>query len=293
MHEDSGGSIPPTSTRITQVFRRNKMNTYIVSTVLVKDLKNGQTNISNSILEVTTVSEDEAKGKAFTQVSKDFPEHQINTMLAVLVNANPWQQAIDDGLVNAHLGIAKDEITREEAKAQLNNLIAWHIDAAKYFDSQAQQKCSCVYATARNTPAVKAGYEMGGYVKNVCAYCQSQAQQEPLKVSENWREPLSADAMQRLKNLGLLDKSPAPEGGIKMNSDERIAELEQAASINQEYVTEMHRINGMAISAGLEVPNPNSPYFSERSAIAYLQRQSYEQGWKDGNNNVKLMDHKD
>lgn len=73
----------------------------------------------------------------------------------------------------------------------------------------------------------------------------------------------------------------------------RVKELEQAASINQEYVTEMHRINGMAISAGLEVPNPNSPYFSERSAIAYLQRQSYEQGWKDGNNNVKLMDHKD
>jgi len=44
---------------------------------------------------------------------------------------------------------------------------------------------------------------------------QSQAQQEPLKVSENWREPLSADAMQRLKSLGLLDKSPAPEGGDK------------------------------------------------------------------------------
>lgn len=41
---------------------------------------------------------------------------------------------------------------------------------------------------------------------------ESQAQQEPLKVSENWREPLSADAMQRLKSLGLLDKSPAPEG---------------------------------------------------------------------------------
>lgn len=73
----------------------------------------------------------------------------------------------------------------------------------------------------------------------------------------------------------------------------RIEELEQAASINQEYVTEMHRINGMAINAGLKVPNPNSPYFSERSAIAYLQRQSYEQGGKDGNNNVKLMDHKD
>ena len=41
----------------------------------------------------------------------------------------------------------------------------------------------------------------------------SQAQQKTLKVSENWREPLSADAMQRLKNLGVLDKPlpPAPE----------------------------------------------------------------------------------
>lgn len=52
---------------------------------------------------------------------------------------NAWQQAIDDELVNAHLGIAKDGITREEAKAELNKLIAWHIDVAKYFESQAQQ----------------------------------------------------------------------------------------------------------------------------------------------------------
>lgn len=46
-------------------------------------------------------------------------------------------------------------------------------------------------------------------------FAASQAQQEPLKVSENWREPLSADAMQRLKNLGVIDKSPAPEGESK------------------------------------------------------------------------------
>jgi len=44
---------------------------------------------------------------------------------------------------------------------------------------------------------------------------RSQAQQKLLKVSANWREPLSADAMQRLKNLGVLDKSPAPEGEKK------------------------------------------------------------------------------
>jgi hypothetical protein len=52
---------------------------------------------------------------------------------------NPWQQAIDDELVNTHLGIAQDGVTREEAKEKLNNLIAWHIDVAKYFDAQAQQ----------------------------------------------------------------------------------------------------------------------------------------------------------
>lgn len=69
------------------------MNTYIVSTVLVKNLGTGQTNIANSISEVEAVSEEEAKGKALTQVSKDLPEHQINTMLAVLINANPCQQA--------------------------------------------------------------------------------------------------------------------------------------------------------------------------------------------------------
>lgn len=115
------------------------MNTYIVSVVLIKNLGTGQSNIANSVSEVKAISEEEAKGKALTQVSKDFPGHQISTMLAVLINPNPWQQAIDDELINAHLGIAKDEITREEAKAELNKLIAWHIDVAKYFDSQAQQ----------------------------------------------------------------------------------------------------------------------------------------------------------
>ena len=52
---------------------------------------------------------------------------------------NPWQQAIDDELINAHLGVANNQVTREEAKSQLNNLITWHIDVAKYFESQAQK----------------------------------------------------------------------------------------------------------------------------------------------------------
>lgn len=115
------------------------MNTYIVSTVLVKDLKTGEVNILNSLMKLTAANEDEAKGKAFTQVTKDYPQHNINTMISMLLTPNPWQQAIDDELVNAHLGIAKDEITREEAKAELNKLIAWHIDVANYFKSQEQQ----------------------------------------------------------------------------------------------------------------------------------------------------------
>lgn len=66
---------------------------------------------------------------------------------------NAWQQAIDDELVNAHLGIAKDVITREEAKAELNKLIAWHIDAAKYFESQAQQTCTACKGSGYGQPS--------------------------------------------------------------------------------------------------------------------------------------------
>lgn len=29
-------------------------------------------------------------------------------------------------------------------------------------------KCGCIYATAQNTPTVRAGYEMGGYLKEPC-----------------------------------------------------------------------------------------------------------------------------
>jgi len=36
-----------------------------------------------------------------------------------------------------------------------------------------ESKCTCVYATAENTASVRKGYEMGGYVKETCAYCAS------------------------------------------------------------------------------------------------------------------------
>ncbi len=33
-------------------------------------------------------------------------------------------------------------------------------------------KCTCVYATSDNTPAVRSGHEMGGYLKEECLYCR-------------------------------------------------------------------------------------------------------------------------
>ena len=40
---------------------------------------------------------------------------------------NPWQAAIDDELVAAHLGCTNDEVSYEYAKRRLNELIYWHI----------------------------------------------------------------------------------------------------------------------------------------------------------------------
>lgn len=49
-------------------------------------------------------------------------------------------------------------------------------------------KCTCVYATAKNTPAVRDGFEMGGYVKEACPL---HAAAEP---AQNDRELLEAAA---------------------------------------------------------------------------------------------------
>lgn len=44
--------------------------------------------------------------------------------------ANPWQQAIDHELVTAYLGIAKDDVTYEEARRIIGELIDWHVSVA-------------------------------------------------------------------------------------------------------------------------------------------------------------------
>lgn len=42
-----------------------------------------------------------------------------------------------------------------------------------------KQKCTCVYATAENTEAVRKGYEMGGYVKEFCPMHAAEAAEAP------------------------------------------------------------------------------------------------------------------
>jgi len=85
------------------------------------------------------------------------------------------------------------------------------VEVSEHGEGQ-ENDCPECGAEAGSSCSSDEGIEYGRRVHEVR---QSHAQQKPLKVSENWREPLSADAMQRLKNLGVLDKSPAPEGGDK------------------------------------------------------------------------------
>ncbi|MWK59859.1 hypothetical protein GO594_28075, partial [Pseudomonas otitidis] len=44
---------------------------------------------------------------------------------------------------------------------------------------QQPHECTCVYATAANTAAVRNGSEMGGYLKAECAACQQRRQSSP------------------------------------------------------------------------------------------------------------------
>ena len=55
---------------------------------------------------------------------------QIVDLEAQAPARNPWQEAVDEARVTAHLGIAADGVTREQATAQLGELIDWHIAVA-------------------------------------------------------------------------------------------------------------------------------------------------------------------
>lgn len=53
--------------------------------------------------------------------------------------------------------------------------------------ASAQGVCRCVYATARNTPAVRRGFEQGGYLLELCAHCLA------LSVKNTWGAPGAPD----------------------------------------------------------------------------------------------------
>lgn len=48
----------------------------------------------------------------------------------ISVTHNPWQRAVDEERISAHLGIAADGVTNEEARRLLGELIDWHIKVA-------------------------------------------------------------------------------------------------------------------------------------------------------------------
>ena len=56
--------------------------------------------------------------------------NELEAALAQAPTRNPWQEAVDEARVTAHLGIAADGVTREQATAQLGELIDWHIAVA-------------------------------------------------------------------------------------------------------------------------------------------------------------------
>lgn len=43
---------------------------------------------------------------------------------------NVWQKVVDHELVVAHLGVAKDNVTWEEARRAISELIQWHVNVA-------------------------------------------------------------------------------------------------------------------------------------------------------------------
>lgn len=69
-------------------------------------------------------------------------------------------------------------------------------DGAK---SVTRNNCTCVYATAENTPAVREGYEVGGYLTHECDACKAEdaaaekAEQDEFnnRVATLWDESLS------------------------------------------------------------------------------------------------------
>ena len=93
------------------------------------------------LVEVQRVGREEA-GKAPLEcvvVESDWPEYEPtwNAIEARMTGAQPapsipdgWLRAIDEALVVAHIGVANESDTYEQAKAKLDTLIGLHVDIA-------------------------------------------------------------------------------------------------------------------------------------------------------------------
>ena len=93
------------------------------------------------LVEVQRAGREEA-GKPLLRcvvVEKDWPEYEPTwkAIEARVTGAQPapsipegWLRAIDEALVVAHIGVANESDTYEQAKAKLDNLIGFHVDVA-------------------------------------------------------------------------------------------------------------------------------------------------------------------
>lgn len=89
--------------------------------------------------------------------------------------ANPWQLAVDHELVTAHLGIAADGVTREEAAKRLGELIDWHVKVATD---------PAVNGGFRLMPVQQGGGETGAYtaLRSILYNAENGSQDRPLHV---------------------------------------------------------------------------------------------------------------
>ena len=58
-------------------------------------------------------------------------------------------------------------------------------------------KCTCVYATAKNTDSVRKGFEMGGYLKHECDACKAANEQflrDEAEPPRNFAQPFPGSA---------------------------------------------------------------------------------------------------
>jgi len=71
---------------------------------------------------------------------------------------NPYEKAIDDALVVHHIGVASPHHTYEQAKKQLNQLLAMNADIAIYFHEQ--EKETSAQATLKQLGYTDCGGEL-------------------------------------------------------------------------------------------------------------------------------------